>query len=81
MPATRLLMPGLTEEDEDESDKDMIEILGMKGLIGGKNTKCAPSDANVAKTQTCIFKHSSAKIYVMGAETTGRCTRYIAHTH
>jgi hypothetical protein len=54
-------MPGLTEEDEDESDKDMIEI-GMKGFIGGKKTKCA-SDANVAETQTCIFKRSSDKIY------------------
>ena len=71
-------MPGLTEDDDDESDKDMIEI-GMKGLIGGKNTKCA-SDANVAKTQTCIFKRSSAKIYVKGADTTDRCTRYIADT-
>ena len=39
------------EEDEDKSDKDMIEI-GMKGLIRGKNTKCA-LDANVAKTKTC----------------------------
>jgi hypothetical protein len=49
-------------------------------LIEGKNTKYT-SEANVvAKTQTCIFEHSSAKIYVKVANITGWCTQCIANT-
>jgi hypothetical protein len=62
-----------------QKGKDVTET-DLRLLSEGENTKYT-SEANVvAKTQTCIFERSSAKIYIKVANITGWCTQCIANT-